>query len=212
MIVLDYGSDRALAKDQTIVLSALWLMLVHYVGDHFSCPRVESQWQELIKEREGVLDHLLDLTVENVIEVAELVDDIERRVNLESLDDGLSRDADELSVQDLKLLPETREALEAVFAQSDVDQHLSLSHEGDFEALGVQTKGSQDGRGLDVLLLDDCQALLGGHWVLVQGGRYELRLGRCLGCFLLALFCRLLVLEHPFHLDREAGLEMASDN
>jgi len=61
-----------------------------------------------------------------VIEVGELIDHIEGRIDLQALNDGLGSDANKLGVKYLELLSQRSEGLVSVLAQCDIDQDLAF--------------------------------------------------------------------------------------
>lgn len=101
LIVLDDSTHRSLSEHKSIVVIALRFVPDYAIVNLLSRTRVEPKRKELIKPCEGILNHAGHLSVNDVVEVAELIDHVKARIHLQTWYDACSGERNELEMQDL---------------------------------------------------------------------------------------------------------------
>jgi hypothetical protein len=133
LIVLNDSCYGPLSQDHAEVRIPFRFMLNHVL--HYLIPGfgVKPQRRIMIQKSKGIPHHVGDLIVQEVIVIAELINDVIWWVLPQKLQELTRRQRDELQVEDFQLLLEWSNRFSLILTQGQIDQHLSFSNESNFE-------------------------------------------------------------------------------
>ena len=133
LIVLNNSCNGPLSQDHAEVRIPFRFMLnyvLHYLIPGFG---VKPQRRIMIQKSKGIPHHVRDLIVQEMIVIAELINDVIWWVLPQMLQELTCCQRDELQVKDFQLLLEWGYRFSLILTQRQIDQNLSFGNESNFE-------------------------------------------------------------------------------